>query len=125
MLGDIDTYVIACKYDVGTSDGQRVSDILYDYYFNNEARINRLAFFAEEVGLGKWDGENFSNEKKWLKHYKKELRNNICFQVFSLTSEKITSIWLPLKIWFGGYKKNSKKGITPSNIRRSNQSKNK
>jgi len=84
MLGDIDTYVIACNYDVGTSDGMRVSEILQ---------------------------ENFSNEKKWLRHYKKELRNNICFQVFSLTSEKITSIWLPIKIWFGGYKKILKKEL--------------
>ena len=111
MLGNIDAFVIAKTYEVGSSNGLRVSDILQDYYTNNKARTNRVSIFTKAVGLKGWDGTNFSNEEKWLTSYKKELKNNICFQVFSLTNEKISSIWLPLVIWFGAYKKVLKKKL--------------
>lgn len=111
MLGNIDAFVIANLYDVGSTNGQRVSDILADYYVKNKAQANRIPIFCKAIGLSDWDGTQFSNEKKWLHAYKKELKNNICFQVFSLTNEKITSIWLPLIIWFGAYKKVLKKKL--------------
>lgn len=115
MLGDIDPYVIAHNYDVSTSDGQRFTDILTDYYLNDgpgkKFRERRFSTYCELVGLKDWDGEKFANEKSWLHYYKKQLRDNISFQVFSLTQEKLKSIWLPLRVWLNGFEKVLKKEI--------------
>jgi len=106
MLGDIEPYVIGAFYDVSaTENGPRVTDVLADYFSpGNLYRKQRAALFCQQVGLKNWDGERFSNEKDWLIYYKKQLRDNITFQVFSLTNEKLRSVWLPIVIWFGAYK---------------------
>ena len=109
MLGDIDPFVIAQNYDVSSSKGLRFTEILEDYYLNETSSVgkrkNRIGIYCEQVGLKNWDGTKFSNEEQWLSFYRKELRDNVTFQVFSLTNEKIKSLWLPLVVWFNGYKK--------------------
>lgn len=106
MLGNIDAFLISRNYDVGVSKGMRFTDILTDYYTGegNKFRERRCSLYCQYVGLKNWDGQNFSNEKQWLRHYRKQLRDNVCFQVFSLTDEKLDSVWLPLAIWTGMYK---------------------
>jgi len=75
MLGDIDPFVISQNYNVSTSKGMRFTEILNDYYLNetNSAgkRKNRIGIYCQQVGLKNWDGANFSNEKQWLKFYRK------------------------------------------------------
>ena len=107
MVGDIDPYVIAKMYEVGVEEGQRVTEIFEDYYLSddpNSHRKKRISIFCEMVGLSDWNGEEFANERQWIHYYRKQLRDNTTFQVFSLTEEKLSSIWLPLVIWFGGFK---------------------
>ena len=106
MLGDIEPYIIAKHYDVGTANGKRVTEIYSDYYFGNQnppLRNCRFSRFCDCVGLKGWNGTCFANEKEWLTFYKKQLRDNTCFQVFSLTTENIKSIIMLIKIWFNGY----------------------
>ena len=106
MLGDIEPYVIAKHYDVGTSHGLSFTEILTDYYFgNNQYRNNRYLTFAEIIGLKGWDGEVFSNEKRWLRYYRGQLRNSVCFVAYSQNEKTLRGILLPIKIWLGGYKK--------------------
>jgi hypothetical protein len=106
MLGDIDPYVIAEHYDVGGSNGMRYTEILKDYYFGEGSRFraNRFSTFAHKVGLEGWNGHGFSNEAAWLRYYTRQLRDNTSFQVFSLTDEKLHSVWLSTAVWFNGYK---------------------
>jgi hypothetical protein len=112
MLGDIDAYVIQKHFDVASSNGRRITDILEEYYLNDAAdrplRKHRYSIFCACVGLKDWDGECFGNESEWLRYYEKQLRDNITFQIFSLTDEKIKSIWLPLVVWFNGYRRVTK-----------------
>jgi hypothetical protein len=107
MLGNIDAFVIARMYDVKTSNGGRFSEILKSYYLGNHTdppfRNNRCKYFCQAVGLTGWNGNNFSNETEWIKYYRKQLRDNICFQVFSLTDGKLQSLWRVLKIWLNFY----------------------
>lgn len=106
MLGDIEPYIIAKHYDVGSEKGKRVTEIYEDYYLgkqNPPLRNYRFSKFCEYVGLKGWNGNNFANEKEWLLFYKKQLRDNTCFQVFSLTTENLKSIMMLMKIWFNGY----------------------
>lgn len=106
MLGNIDAYVIRASYDVKSTNGMRFTEILEDYYFNpKSARKHRFSIYCREVGLGTWDGNHFSRESQWLKYYKSQLRNETSFQVFSVTDEKIHSVWMPLVVWLGFYKK--------------------
>ena len=112
MLGDVDPYIISQHYDVGSSKGMRYTDILEDYYFNPaSARNKRCSIFCASVGLKGWDGNKFSNEAEWMKYYTKQLRDNITFQVFSLSAEKISAFILLLKIWFNGYSSVLKKEL--------------
>jgi len=108
MLGDIDPYVICRHYNVASDRGMRVSDILSEYYCGKDEALpymkRKFLIFCEAVGLRDWDGAKFGNEQSWLKYYGKQLRDNICFQVFSLTEEKLKSVWLPLRIFFNGYR---------------------
>lgn len=107
MLGDIDPYVIARHYAVSVDEGQRPSEIFADYYNPDQPgaryRQHRFSTFCHEIGLRGWDGVRFSNEQEWLRDYRRQLRDNVSFQVFSLTEEKLKSIWLSLAIWFNGY----------------------
>lgn len=108
MLGDIDPYVIKKHYDVSSNNGRRISDILMEYYCDDykdsSIRMRRFSTFCALVGLKNWDGQNFENEKEWLKYYDRQLKSNIEFQVFSLTEESVKSVWLPLKIYFNGFR---------------------
>lgn len=115
MLGDIDPYVISKHYDISSESGLRVTDIFEDYYMKegegSTYRSMRFSTFCAMVGLKDWDGEKFGNEKKWLHYYNKQLRDNVSFQVFSLTEEKLKSIKLPIMVWFNGYKDVLKKEL--------------
>ena len=105
MLGNIDAYVINARYDVKTDNGMRFTEILEDFYFSDHSpRKKRISIFCKEVGLGEWNGKSFSREAEWLKYYTRQLKNETSFQVFSVTDEKIHSIWMPLVVWFGFYK---------------------
>jgi hypothetical protein len=105
MVGDIDPYVILRNYDVSATKGMRYTDILQDYYFGPaNHHLRRASLFCEAVGLKGWNGEAFSNERDWLKKYHSQLRDNVCFQIFSLTNEKLKSVWLPLAVWLNGYR---------------------
>jgi hypothetical protein len=85
-------------------EGGRVSEILRDYYSEkNSFRKNRFSIYCNAVGLKEWNGKNFSNETEWISYYVKQLRDNITFQVFSLTRHDLASIVRLIKIWFGGY----------------------
>lgn len=112
MLGDIDPFVIRQFYEIGAENGQRPSEILADYYApGNPFAARRASYFCQAIGLKNWDGAGFSNENQWLRYYEKQLRDNITFQIFSLTNEKLRSVWLPLKVWFGCYKPVLKKEL--------------
>lgn len=102
MLGDIDPYVIACCYDISSSNGLRVTDILQDYYCGESKgkyyREHRFSIFCEQIGLGKLDGEYFEKEKDWMKFYIKQLRNGTTFCEFSQL-ENIKGAWIALRTW--------------------------
>lgn len=103
MIGDIDPYVIAHHYDVNTSNGPRITDIFQEYFSGeNGYRAKRYSTFAKLIGLD-WDGYQFKNEKPWLNYYHRQLKNSVCFVVFSQNEKTLTGLLLPLKIWLGGY----------------------
>ncbi|MBC8155295.1 MAG: hypothetical protein H7Z72_20585 [Bacteroidetes bacterium] len=107
MLGDIDAYVIGQHYPVSADEGPRLTDILADYYLPDQPgarhRQRRFSTFCRAIGLRDWDGTRFANEPHWLGYYRRQLRDNVSFQVFSLTEENLKSIWLSLGIWLNGY----------------------
>jgi hypothetical protein len=104
MLGDIDALVIAKCYDVGAETGMRVSEIYEDYYLGkSNFREKRFEIFWEIVGLKNWDGNNFGNEAEWMENYYPQIRGNTEFQLFSLSDGKLDGIWLPLRVYFGGF----------------------
>lgn len=108
MLGDIDPYVICQIYNTKATTGMRVTEMFEDYYSNDGLgaffRERRCQIFSEQIGLKGWDGENFNNEKQWMKYYLKQLRNNDAFYIFS-RCENITGIILALLTWLKVYKK--------------------
>jgi hypothetical protein len=80
MLGNIDAYVVNNKYDTkATQNGQKVSEILSEYYLNSPGSKTvsfmdkRYAIFARQAGLGIWDGERFSKEPVWVERYSREV----------------------------------------------------
>lgn len=111
MLGNIDSFVISNVYNISTNKGLRVSEILSDYYYEggmgNYFMQRRYSYFCSSVGLKGWNGENFSNEKRWLKYNKRELRTTTAFYIYT-RFEKPASIWLAFKIWIGCYRKTLK-----------------
>ncbi len=112
MLGDIDPYVIAAKYDVGATNGMRYTDILTDYYLNPKSvRQQRFTIYCDSIGLKDWNGKSFGNEKDWMKYYIKQLRDNITFQIVSLTKLDFRTIILLLQIWFNQYEAILKKRL--------------
>jgi hypothetical protein len=109
MLGDIDAYVIRYGYPVSEENALRVTDILTDYYIDGNTggglRKKRIRIFCDAVGLIGWDGNSFSNELQWMDYYERQLRNNTSFQAWSLNENGPGSLWIPLRIWLGGYKR--------------------
>ncbi len=107
MLGDIDSFVIANFFDIRSEKGKRFTEILEEYYLGKDntppIRNRRFELFCKAVNLNGWNGTRFENEDEWLKYYHKQLRDNICFQIFSLTDEKLQNLWILLQIWFNGY----------------------
>lgn len=103
MLGNIDAYAIAHFYNVCTTKGRRVSEIFEEYYGDGAIGISmrqqRFEVFSRHIGLGEWDGVNFSRESEWRKNYKKELRCTTAFMIFSVSSDLRSKIFLPLKVW--------------------------
>lgn len=96
MLGNIDPYVIAQAYNIGTENGYRLTEILEDYYcdigidaeesFGRGFRENRYTYFAKAIGLGSFNGMTFSNEAHWRKDYEKQLRDATIFYCLSRSS---------------------------------------
>lgn len=108
MLGDIDPYIIAELYDLSSTNGMRVSDILYDYYNgtgkSKQYRERRFSIFCNRIGLQGWNGTVFENEKKWLKHYKTQLRDAAIFCEIS-QMENVKGLIIATKTWFRCYEK--------------------
>lgn len=105
MLGNIDAFIIGNAYDVGSENGQRFTDILTSYYFDDDSpRKKRFETYCKLIGLKGWNGENWKNEEIWKAYYYRQLRDNVSFQVFSLTDQKLDSVILPIKVWFGFYR---------------------
>jgi len=108
MLGNIDPYVICEVYDTKAEKGLRVTEIFKDYYSETGKgayyRKRRYQLFCSLIGLKNWDGTKFSNEKKWMRYYLKQLRNNNAFYVFS-RSENFIGVVLALITWMRGYKR--------------------
>ena len=107
MLGNIDGYVIGDCYDIKSTSGKRVTDILNEYYNGSPGKKQagklRFQIFCKLIGLGEFDGQNFSNETEWLRLYKKQLRNATAFTTFSNTEETLKKIYFPIKIWTEKY----------------------
>lgn len=103
MLGNIDSYAIHHFYKSQKFPRKRVSDIMQAYYSDGpmgaEFRKQRFILFTRHIGLGNWDGRNFSNEKKWLICYEGQLRSTISFMIYSVTSEPLKKYYLPYKVW--------------------------
>ncbi|MEY3241258.1 MAG: hypothetical protein RIR11_2696 [Bacteroidota bacterium] len=76
LLGNIDAYVIAAKYPAIYSGGQRLSDILQDYYIGagQVHQSRRFHIYAEQLGLG-WDGAEFSNLPQKMPTYIDDVQN--------------------------------------------------
>lgn len=106
MLGNIDSFIISNSYDIGSENGLRFTDILTSYYFDeNSPRKTRFSTYCKLVGLTGWNGTSWKNEDIWKAYYYRQLRDNVSFQVFSLTDQKLDSVLLPIKVWFGFYRK--------------------
>jgi hypothetical protein len=79
MLGDIDAYVMADQYNISSSGGKKVSELLRAYYLgapssdDGRAREHRYSRFCALTGLTGWTGSGFSNEKAWLDRWALEV----------------------------------------------------
>ena len=108
MISDIDGYIIARHFDIGSNNGMRLTDILTEYYTSeapDAPRRKRCTTFCEMIGLEGWDGNSFSNEEQWLRRNRNQLRDASTFQIFSETGQKILDVWVPLLVWLNFYKK--------------------
>ena len=107
MLGNIDGFVIGHCYNIKSASGKRVTDILSEYYNGSPGKKQpdklRFQIFCKLIGLGEFDGQNFSNETEWIRLYKKQLRNATAFTTFSNTEETLKKIYFPIKIWTEKY----------------------
>lgn len=107
MLGNVDAFVIHDNFGTAVNKGERVTDILAEYFHRPEDscpyRRKRIATFSRMVGLGAWDGKTFAHEQRWLRYYRHHLKNNVAFQVFSLTDQKLHSLLLPMRVYLGHY----------------------
>ncbi len=108
MLGNIDAYVIGNTYNMYSDNGLKISDILYDYYcsegIGEQTRKRRYSIFCSVIGLTGWDGENFDNEKSWMKYNIGQLRNNTLFYTMNRFSD-FKRLGVGLKTWFRRYDK--------------------
>jgi hypothetical protein len=81
MLGNVDAYAIGSAFSISSSAGQKVSEILLDYYGSSAstvglaARSKRFTTFASQIGLGTFSGGSFANETAWLNKYEVEVGN--------------------------------------------------
>ena len=106
MLGDLDAFVIAKHFDISSQNGKRFTEILEEYYLGAKeepVRNYRFQLYCKAVNLKGWNGSSFENEDDWIKYYHNQLRDNICFQIYSLTDETLPSIWQLLQVWFNKY----------------------
>lgn len=108
LLGYIDAYVIRQNYPTTVGSGKRITEILSEYYLGEgkakELREHRCSIFCSSVGLKAWDGTRFAQEGKWLKYYKKQLRNATIFNVLAQLGLK-KGAWTALKIRLRFYEK--------------------
>ena len=105
MLGNIDGYVVSASYNIAARNGQRVSDILKDYYLSSRRgafQNHRFQVFCEQVGLEGWNGYVFTNEEKWIRSFTRQLRNCTAFYAYTRFS-KPKGLWLALGIYLRIY----------------------
>jgi hypothetical protein len=102
MLGNIDAFVIHKSYNTNVIEGRPISEILEDYYGNENNGSGfskkRFCIFCKAIGLKNWNGLQFSNEEEWLAYYADQLRNTTAFMAFS-TSSLWQRLKLPHMIW--------------------------
>jgi len=107
MLGDIDPYVIIHYFDTKCEVGMRISQMISQYYHDEgclEYQAKKFSIFSKYIGLKDLVGDKFSNEKEWLKKYKKQLRNATIFYVYGEVG-KFKGLWLAIKIWLRLFEK--------------------
>jgi hypothetical protein len=83
MLGNVDAYAIGDAYSISSTAGQKVSEILLEYYGGPgtastaglAARAKRFTTFADKIGLGTLSGGSFPGEAAWLTKYEDEVGN--------------------------------------------------
>ncbi len=108
MVGNIDAYVIKELFNTKSRNGLKVTEILKAYFEDlmliKDYQARQILIFCENIGLKNWNGSQFSNEKKWLKAYKRQLRSATIFYVFGEVG-KLRGVLLAIKIWFRLYEK--------------------
>lgn len=78
MLGNIDAYAIGGQYAVGSGAGQKVSEILRDYYLGAGAKTKqslRYTQFSSQIGLTGWDGSKWKNEAAMVTKWADEVND--------------------------------------------------
>lgn len=110
MLGNIDPYVIAQAYNIGTESGDRPSEIFKDFYLDigikgkppigREFREHRYTYFANAIGLVNWNGHSFKNEQQWRRNYEKQLRDATIFYCLSRSSG-LGRLFQAMLTWMG------------------------
>jgi hypothetical protein len=113
MVGNIYAYVIKELFNTKSRNGLKVTEILKAYFEDlmliKDYQARQILIFCQDIGLKNWNGSQFSNEKKWLKAYKRQLRSATIFYVFGEVG-KLRGVWLAIKIWFRLYEKALKLG---------------
>lgn len=108
MISNADALVILHNYEVASSKGKKVSEILRDYFDAGgkgvELRKKRIILFAHYLGLEDWNGRNFSNENEWCSYYQSQLRTCSSFYLFFFRKKLSTILW-SIFVWLGFYKK--------------------
>jgi len=105
MLGNIDSLNVGQMFDISATNGQRVSNIL-DEYFDAIKKAPRLRYtlFCKAVGITLSGNGTIINRSQWINRYKKQLKACTAFYIASRYS-KPAAYWYALIIWLGFYKK--------------------
>lgn len=90
MLGNIDSYVIGNAFDVSSTAGLKVSQILRQYYLSEHAaRARRYSIFAGQAGLGAFDGSKFANEDTWIENNIDEVNDSAALYIAIHTEGRV------------------------------------
>ena len=90
MLGNIDAYVISDAFDISSTHGLKVSEILRQFYLGDASRrAHRYSRFAELVGLGTYSSGQFSNEAAWIDSYVDDVNDAAALYLGAQTEGRI------------------------------------